>query len=87
MNCEYDPDNDGKCLTCGLDEVIHYPHVKPRNCEVCGEPISLMRLDAFPKMKYCMKCSGSHSPKKVYDPEFYCAKSSLSSQNGFSKSD
>ena len=76
---------DGICK-CGYNEQSHYPHVTPRACTKCGEAISLERLDAFPITQHCKNCA-NHAPKKIYDPEIYCAKSSQSSLNGFSRSD
>lgn len=55
-----------------------------KNCIICNTPIPEERLEVLPDTLYCVKCSGSHADKKVYDPEVYCAKSSPSGQNGWS---
>lgn len=55
-----------------------------KKCSVCGVDIPSDRLEVLPDTEYCVKCSGIHQKKKHYDPEIYCAKSSLSGQNGWS---
>lgn len=53
-------------------------------CAACGEAIPKERLEFVPNCKYCIKCTDSHSPEKIYDPEVICAKASPSGQNGWS---
>ena len=65
-------------------EIEDYSHVIPKDCEDCGKPISLERLDIFPNTQFCVKCVDKNTPKIIRDPDEICARSSPSGQNGFS---
>ena len=70
-----------------MENTEDYSHVVPRNCRVCGNPISLERLDALPTTAFCVQCSTGHAPKVVHDPEVLCLKASISCGNGFASKD
>lgn len=55
-----------------------------RDCIICSEPIPVERLEVLPDTIHCVKCVDKHGPKKIWDPEVVCAKSSPGGQNGFS---
>lgn len=57
-----------------------------KKCSVCGKEIQPERLEILPNTPFCVKCSGSHAPAVVHDPNTLCAKASPSGANGWSPS-
>lgn len=66
------------------EDDVDLTHIKPRNCEACGQLIPAYRIFCVPDTPHCVKCAEEFGPTRVIDPEEVCAKASPSGQNGFS---
>ena len=70
-----------------MEDDEDYSHVTPKDCEACGGPIALARLDILPKTRFCVKCTDANSNHPKLDPNEVCAKASQSCSNGFAPND
>lgn len=58
-------------------------HVTPRKlCQLCGEPISELRLEALPGVTTCIDCARKH-PRKVDTSMIELSEASRINKNGF----